>query len=87
MAEPLIYQVKQHSKISSVIEKCDEYIASENFDKIILVGESKSVNKAISISQILQKKYPNLTETTNLELSDKMKNEPKLSLILTKAKI
>ena len=84
MNDSLILEIKQHSKIRIMIEKCEECINKPDFKEIRLIGEGKSVNKALSISQLLQKKYPQLQETTNLALSETMKNEPKLTLILTK---
>ena len=81
-----VFEIKQNTKMKTIIEKCDEHIEKDDFDQIIFIGESKGVNKTISISQILLNKYPQLMETTNLGLSEKMKNEPKLTIILTKKK-
>ena len=82
--QPVVYQVKQRSSIKEVIEFCKSRIEGEEFHGISLVGESKAVNKTISISEILKKIYPDLTQSIQLESSEKDENEPKLTIIVSK---
>ena len=86
MSEKIVFEIKQNTKMKTIIEKCDEIVGKCDFDQIIFIGESKGVNKTISISQILLNKYSQLTQTTNLGISEKIKNEPKLTIIVTKKK-
>ena len=68
--------IKQHSQMKSILDICDEEISKNDFISITLIGEGKSVNKTISIAEILKNKYPNLSQLSRLEPNELL--EPKL---------
>lgn len=79
-----VFVVKQGTHMKELIAKCDEQISKPEFKQVSLIGEAKAVNKVISISEILKKKY-NLVDSIALTQSDTKENEPKLTIVLKKA--
>ena len=78
-----IVSIKQHTVMSRTIEYCESKIAEKDFTHITLVGEAKSVNKCISIAEILKRSHPNLIQDTKLTESTEHKDEPCLTIILS----
>ena len=79
-----VFVVKQGTHMKELIPICDEIICKHDFKQLSLMGEGKAVNKTISISEILKKKY-NLTDAVALSNSDSKENEPALTIILKKS--
>jgi hypothetical protein len=69
--------------MSRTIGYCDERISSPDFTQVTLIGEGKSVNKAISIGEILKRSHPHIRYEIALDESPTTENEPRLTITLT----
>ncbi|KAK8891272.1 ribonuclease P [Tritrichomonas musculus] len=76
--------IKEHTVMKRTIAYCEEKINEETFTQIILIGESKAVNKCISIAEILKRSHPNLKQTSILDESPERSDEPRLTITLSK---
>ena len=72
--------VYQHSKISNVVAKCEKLL--EETKKLCIIGESKAVNKTLTILEILKRNEKNLDYDIKLDESSSCENEPKLTIYL-----
>ena len=78
-----IVSIKQHTVMNRTIAYCESVIAGESFNQITLIGESKAVNKCISIAEILKRSHPTLKQKTVLDESPEHSDEPRLQITLS----
>lgn len=75
--------IKQHTVMNRTIAYCESKITEKSFTQITLVGESKAVNKCISIAEILKRSHPTLKQETILDESPEHSDEPRLTITLS----
>lgn len=76
--------VKQHTKMNTVMEFIEKQILNSEIKIILIQGESYAVNKVISISEILKRKYPDIPQSQELSESQRLPNEPLYCVTLKK---
>lgn len=74
--------VKQHTVMSRTIRYCEEQIAKDGFSELVLVGEGKAVNKAISILEILKRKCEGIDSVVELGEAEAGNGEPRLRIVV-----
>lgn len=72
--------IYQHSKISNIVSKCENML--DETKNLCIVGESKAVNKTLTILEILKRNQKDLKYNIELEESSSNENEPKLIIRL-----
>lgn len=74
--------IKQHTVMNRTIAYCESKFTEESFKQLTLIGESKAVNKCISIAEILKRSHPKLKQETTLDESPEHSDEPRLTIKL-----
>ncbi len=57
-------RVEQDSKISSLLEHCEQILNSQKIKELLLSGSGKSLTKLVTLAEIVKSLHPNLIETT-----------------------
>ena len=76
--------VKQHTVMNRTLRYCEEKITGDDFTELVLVGEGKAVNKAISILEILKRKCSGIVSTISLDESPNTNGEPRLRIVISR---
>jgi DNA-binding protein len=80
-----VVSIKQHTVMSKTIAYCDSRIVDPTFTQVTLIGEGKAVNKCISIVEILKRTHTDIVSQITLDESPNTENEPRLTVLLSKA--
>ena len=59
-------RVDLNSKISSLLEHCEQILNSQKIKELLLSGSGKSITKLVTLAEIVKSMHPNLIQTTSL---------------------
>ena len=59
-------RVDLNSKISSLLEHCEQILNSQKIKELLLSGSGKSITKLVTLAEIVKSIHPNLIQTTSL---------------------
>ena len=59
-------RVDLNSKISSLLEHCEQILNSQKIKELLLSGSGKSITKLVTLAEIVKSLHPNLIQTTSL---------------------
>ena len=89
-------RVDLDSKISSLLEHCEQILNSQKIKELLLSGSGKSITKLVTLAEIVKSLHPNLIQTTSfttiefqVEENQKVKKDeidnlsPKLEITLS----
>ena len=68
--------------MNRTISYIESKIGDDSICQIDLIGDSKAVNKVISIAEFLKRTHPELTQDTYLDESPEKSDEPRLKITL-----
>ena len=58
-------RVDLNSKISSLLEHCEQILNSQKIKELLLSGSGKSITKLVTLAEIVKSLHPNLIQTTS----------------------
>jgi len=59
-------RVDLNSKISSLLEHCEQILNSQKIKELLLSASGKSITKLVTLAEIVKSMHPNLIQTTSL---------------------